>query len=363
MSGSRRRPDWVLMVLPVLIFSVGLFFIHSASRQAGAGWDTSLAVKQVFWMMIGFGVMLVTLRFPYRVLQDWVWPLYGAVLFLLVAVLFMPARLGARRWIDLGAFSLQPSELAKVAVIIALAYLLKSRNIAREGLGSAGIPFLVAVVPLLLILKEPDLGTGLLLIPVLLAMLYVSAFRMRWILIFSGLAASAAPFLYNHLKDYQKLRILTFLNPDRDPLGSGYNIIQSKIAIGSGGFFGKGLMEGTQTQLRFLPERHTDFIFSVVGEEGGFVACAFVLIALAVIMHRGYRIAQDCPGRFGRLLATGITTLLASQAIINVSMTMGLVPVVGMPLFFVSYGGSAMVANMFLIGLLLNIGVHRDSAV
>lgn len=362
MTGG-RRPDWLLMILPVLIFCVGLFFIHSASRQAGGGWDASLAVKQVFWMLMGFGVMLLTLRFPYRILQDWVWPFYGAVLFLLVIVLFMPARLGARRWIDLGFFSLQPSELAKVAVIIALAYLLKSRNIAREGLASAGVPLLVTVVPMLLILKEPDLGTGLLLVPVLLAMLYVSAFRMRWILAFCGIAGAAAPLLYNHLKDYQKLRILTFLNPDRDPLGSGYNIIQSKIAIGSGGFWGKGLLEGTQTQLRFLPERHTDFIFSVIGEEGGFVACVFVIAALAAIMYRGYRIAQDCPGRFGRLLATGITTLLASQAIINISMTMGLVPVVGMPLFFVSYGGSAMVANMFLIGVLINIGIHRDSAV
>lgn len=363
MSGHHRRPDWVLMALPVAVFCVGLFFIHSASRQAGGGWDTSLAVKQVFWMIIGIVVMLVTLKFPYRVLQDWVWTMYGTVLLLLCVVLLMPARLGARRWIDLGFFSLQPSELAKVAVIIALAYLLKSRNIAREGLRSAALPCLVTIVPLLLILKEPDLGTGLLLMPVLMAMLYVSAFKMRWILVFFGAAASAAPILYNHLKDYQKLRILTFLNPDRDPLGSGYNIIQSKIAIGSGGFWGKGLLEGSQTQLRFLPERHTDFIFSVVGEEGGFIACAFVLVALAVIMHRGYRIAQDCPGRFGRLLAVGITTLLASQAIINVAMTMGLVPVVGMPLFFVSYGGSSMIANMFLVGILLNIGMNRDSAV
>ncbi len=363
MSGSRRRPDWILMLLPVTIFCVSLFFIHSASRVAGGGWDASLASKQAIWMAVGVGVMLFTLRFPYRILQDWVWPMYGTVLFLLVLVLFMPARLGAHRWIDLGFFSLQPSELAKVTTIIALSYLLKSRNIAREGLGSAGIPFLVTIVPLLLILKEPDLGTGLLLMPVLLALLYVSGFRMRWLLIFLSVAAAAAPFLYNHLKDYQKLRILTFLNPDRDPLGSGYNIIQSKIAIGSGGLWGKGWMEGTQTQLRFLPERHTDFIFSVVGEEGGFIACAFMILALTVIMHRGFRIAQDCPGRFGRLLATGITTLLASQAIINISMTMGLVPVVGMPLFFVSYGGSSIVANMFLVGVLLNIGMHRDSAV
>jgi rod shape determining protein RodA len=358
-----RRPDWLLMLLPILIFMVGLFFVHSASRTAGGGWDSSLAIKQFCWMLIGIGVMLVTVKFPYRFLQDWAWPLYGSVLFLLVLVLFMPSRLGARRWIDLGFFSLQPSELAKVAVIIALAYLLKSRNIAREGLSAAFLPAVATFVPMLLILKEPDLGTGLLLVPVLLAMLYVSAFRMRWILTLFGIAAAAAPFLYNHLKDYQKLRILNFLNPDRDPLGSGYNIIQSKIAIGSGGFWGKGLLEGSQTQLRFLPERHTDFIFSVIGEEGGFIACAFVLIALAIIMHRGYRIAQDCPGRFGRLLAVGITTLLASQAIINISMTMGLVPVVGMPLFFVSYGGSSIVAKMFLVGILVNIGMHRDSAV
>lgn len=359
----RRQPDWVLLCLPIVIFLVGVFFVHSASWQAGAGWDRSLALKQVFWMLIGVGVMLATIRFPYRFLQDWAWPLYGGVLFLLVAVLFMPSHLGARRWIDLGFFSLQPSELAKVSVIIVLAYLLKSRNIAKEGLGAAVLPVLATAVPMLLILKEPDLGTGLLLVPVLLAMLYVCAFRMRWILILFGAAAAAAPFLYGHLKDYQKLRILNFLNPDRDPLGSGYNIIQSKIAIGSGGFWGKGLMEGSQTQLRFLPERHTDFIFSVIGEEGGFIACAFVIVALALVMHRGYQIAQDCPGRFGRLLAVGITTLLAAQAIINISMTMGLVPVVGMPLFFVSYGGSSIVAKMFLVGILINIGMHRNSAV
>ncbi len=327
------------------------------------GWDGSLAVRQVIWMLIGILVLLMTLRFPYRVLQEWVWPLYGGMIFLLLVVLLMPARLGAHRWIDFGPISLQPSELAKVSVIVALAYLLKSRNIAREGLGSAVIPAVATFVPMMLILKEPDLGTGLLLMPVLFSMLYVAQFRMRWILVFFGGACAVAPLLYNHLKDYQKLRILTFLNPDRDPLGSGYNIIQSKIAIGSGGFWGKGLLEGTQTQLRFLPERHTDFIFSVIGEEGGFVACAFVIVALGLIMHRGYAIAHQCPGRFGRLLATGITTLLASQAIINISMTMGLVPVVGMPLFFVSYGGSSIVANMFLVGVLMNIGMHRDSAV
>lgn len=359
-GGDEERPDLVLLLTPIAIFFAGLFFIYSASWREGQPLDQSLVLRQSLWMLLALCLTLVSLRFHYRFLLDSAWPFYGVVLVLLIFVLFMPTRLGAHRWIDLGFFNLQPSELAKLAVIVALSVVMKDRAFGQDRPIEYLLPFLVVACPLVFILKQPDLGTSLLFLPVLFTMLYVSGFKLKWILAIVGSLILMSPFLYHQLKGYQQQRILTFLNPDRDPLGAGYTIIQSKIAIGSGGFLGKGFMAGTQTQLHFLPERHTDFIFSVIGEEGGFLAAAFVIIAYWVIIHRGFVIASQCTNRFGRLLATGITALLATQAVVNISMTMGLLPVVGMPLFFVSYGGSSLIVSMFLIGILMNIGMRRD---
>lgn len=360
MKRSGNQPDMWLLFMPVVIFFIGLFFIYSASWREGQPLDQSLVIKQSLWMVLAVGVLLVSLRFHYRYLLMSVWWMYAAVIVLLIVVLYTPARLGAHRWIHLGWFNLQPSELAKFVMIVALAFVMKERHFGQGNPSQFLIPLAVVALPMLLILKEPDLGTGLLFIPVLLSLMMMSGFKIKWVVIMITGALLLSPFLYHQLKGYQKLRLLTFLDPDRDPLGAGYTIIQSKIAIGSGGLFGKGLLAGSQTQLHFLPERHTDFIFSVIAEEGGFIAAVVVIIAYWVIVQRGYSIAHHCTNRFGKLLATGITTLLATQALVNMGMTMGLLPVVGMPLFFASYGGSSIMVSLFLIGILMNIDMRRD---
>lgn len=356
---SEAPRDNVLLFLPVLILSIGLFFIYSASWREGRPLDESLVVRQFLWMAIALIVTFLSFRVHYRRFMDVAWALYGASIVLLVVVLFMPARLGARRWIDLGFFNFQPSELAKLAVILVLAAYFKEHRFEGQK-HRLWLPFAITALPFLLILKEPDLGTALSLVPVLASMLYVWGFRFRWMLAGLGVLAVASPLLFMRLHDYQKTRLEIFFNPGIDPYGAGYTIIQSKIAIGSGGIFGKGFLSGTQTQLQFLPEKHTDFIFAVIGEEGGFIAAGIVLICYWLITYKGYRIAQKCNNRFGQYLATGITTLLAFQAIINMAMTTGLLPVVGMPLLLVSYGGSSLIVTMFLIGLLINIGSRRD---
>ncbi|PIU40282.1 MAG: rod shape-determining protein RodA [Candidatus Omnitrophica bacterium CG07_land_8_20_14_0_80_50_8] len=274
-------------------------------------------------------------------------------------VFFMPARLGAHRWIPLGGFNFQPSELAKFSIILALSQFFSDHRPALMPKTKWAVLFSMVAVPFLLILKEPDLGTALILVPVFFAMLYLWGFRLKYIVIFILAACLASPVLFHFLKDYQKDRLMVFINPNADPLGAGYTIIQSKIAIGSGGLFGKGFMGGTQNQLKFIPERHTDFIFAVIAEEGGLAASVVILTLFWVIVKKGFRICSQTPDRFGSQLACGISTMLGLQAIINLGMTMGLLPVVGVPLPLVSYGGSSVVITMLSIGLLLNLKMHR----
>ena len=354
------RFDKLLFFTPILIFLIGILSIYSASFKAQQPLDDTLAARQFLWMGIGLLTVLLVVRWDYFKLVDFAWPLYFMSLLFLVIVLFMPARLGARRWIDLGFFNFQPSELAKLAVILVLSRFFSSHRPEYLPKSRLLLPFVIVAVPFLLILKEPDLGTGLILIPVFFAMLYLWGFDTRKLfLLILGLAL-LSPVLFMFLKEYQRSRLLVFVNPNLDPLGAGYTIIQSKIAIGSGGLFGKGFMGGTQNQLKFLPERHTDFIFGVVGEEGGFIAAVLVVFLFWLIVRRGYQICGQTPDRFGSQLACGITTMLAVQTIINLGMTMGLLPVVGVPLPLVSYGGTSVVVTMFAIGLLINVKMRRS---
>ena len=355
---SFRNFDKLLFVTPLLIFIIGALSLYSASFKSGTV-DQTLVMRQIFWMGVGGLLVFLVVRVDYFKLQDFAWPLYILTIFLLILVLFMPARLGAHRWISLGGFNIQPSELSKISVILVLSHFFSSHRVEFIPKEKLLVPFAVVAVPFLLILKEPDLGTALTLVPVLFAMLYLWGFRPKYLLLLAGLAVLAGPFLFHFLKDYQKSRLLVFVNPNADPLGAGYTIIQSKIAIGSGGFFGKGFLSGTQTQLSFVPERHTDFIFSVVAEEGGFIASMAVLVLFWLIVKKGYELCAQTPDRFGSQLACGIATLMGLQAIVNLGMTMGLLPVVGMPLPLVSYGGSSVVVTMLCIGLLLNIKMHR----
>ncbi len=352
--------DKTLFITPILIFIIGILSIYSASFKAQQMFQQTLAIKQMMWMGIGVLLVFLIIRMDYFRLMDLAWPFYLFSIFLLVLVLFMPARLGAHRWIGIGGgFNVQPSEIAKLAVILMTARFFSNNRPEYVSAGRLVQLFMLVGIPFALILKEPDLGTGLLLVPVFLSMLYLWGYSPKKILILIGLGILAAPVLVLFLKEYQRSRIMVFMNPNLDPLGAGYTIIQSKIAIGSGGLLGKGLMGGTQNRLQFLPEKHTDFIFGVIGEEGGFLASAVIVFLFWIIVRRGYQIAAQTPERFGSALACGITTLLASQTVINLGMTMGLLPVVGVPLPLVSYGGTSVIMTMVGIAILLNIKIHR----
>ncbi len=345
--------------MPIAIFLIGIMSIYSASFKSQQSWDQTLVVKQILWMAAAALAVFLIVRIDYFKLRDFAWPSYFLSLLFLIAVLFAPARLGAHRWVQIGGFNFQPSEFAKLSVILVLSHFFANHRPEYISKRRLAIPFIVLLVPFLLILKEPDLGTGLLLIPIFLAMLYLWGFRLKWILIFVALGALASPLGVLFLKEYQRARLLVFLNPNLDPLGAGYTIIQSKIAIGSGGLFGKGFMGGTQNTLNFLPERHTDFIFGVIAEEGGLLVCMAVIFMFWLIVNKGFVISNETPERFGSQMACGISMMLGLQVITNLGMTMGLLPVVGIPLPLISYGGSSILITMLSIGILINIKMHR----
>ncbi len=354
-----RYFDKLLFLAPLIIFLIGLASVYSASYKSGQTLMQILAVKQLLWMGAGILLVFLTVRFEYFKLQDLAWPSYFISLFFLALVLFMPARLGAHRWIGVGNFNFQPSEFAKIAVILVLSSFFAQNKLEYMPREKILIPFLVVILPFLLILKEPDLGTALSLVPILLAMLYLWGVRARYLFGILALSGAMIPIFFGFLKEYQKARLLVFINPNADPLGAGYTIIQSKIAIGSGALLGKGFMTGTQNQLNFIPERHTDFIFAVVAEEGGLFVSLLILALFWLIVKKGYTISYQTADRFGGQLACGIATMIGVQTIINIGMTMGLFPVVGVPLPLVSYGGSSIILTMLSIGILLNIRMHR----
>jgi len=300
--------------------------------------------------------MWVFSKIDYRFWMEASYIFYFVSIVSLLAVLFIGDQTnGARRWIKLGIISYQPSELAKLSVLLVLARYIGSQTIELYFLRRFFLLLFLLVVPLLLILKQPDLGSALLLIPVSFILMYVGGIRVRWLTWVGLMALASTPLIWHFLKDYQRERLAVFIDPQDDPLGAGYNIIQSVIAIGSGGISGKGYMQGTQTQLSFIPEHHTDFIFSVVGEEWGFVGCVFVLGFYYFMIQRIFEISKKARDREGALLALGIAGMFTVQIIINVGMTVGLLPVTGLTLPFISYGGSSLMFSYAAIGILLNI--------
>ena len=307
---------------------------------------------------------LFLMNFDYKVLQGYGNKLYVFNLILLVAVMLVgQSALGAQRWIMIGPISIQPSEFSKLIMIISLATMLDDKvgklNTLRDLLPVAiyvGIPFL-------LVLKQPDLGTSLVFMAIFFGMVFAAGINLRLLGGIFAAGVAACPILWHFLKDYQKMRLTVFMNPNVDPLGSGYHIIQSKIAIGSGMLFGKGLFHGTQSQLNFLPENHTDFIFAVVGEELGFIGVTFLLLLYLLVLWRGIVTARDAGDTFGRLLAVGITSMLAFHVLVNVGMTMGIMPVTGIPLPLMSYGVSSLTTNIMSIAILLNIQRRRQKLV
>ncbi len=358
--------DWPFMIAVAALIGVGLISVYSATYSMGGG-RHALFAKQAWFLGLGFCVMVGTLFFDYRAFERWGYVLYGLMAVSLVAVLVAGRTgMGAQRWIALGPLSFQPSELAKVILIITLAKYYSEDGVTEgHTLGQLVKPLILVLVPMGLVVKQPDLGTALMLLFIFCAMTALAGIRLRSFVKLAIGTALAAPvawgFFWGHLKDYQKNRILTFLSPESDPSGAGYHVIQSKIAIGSGALTGKGYLNGTQSQLSFLPERHTDFIFSVISEEWGFLGSMLVLLIFLFLILWGIETAYKSKDRFGALLAAGITSMLSFYVVINIGMTLGIMPVVGVPLPLISYGGTSALTTLFALGLLLNVNMRRYS--
>ncbi|MBI5589862.1 MAG: rod shape-determining protein RodA [Deltaproteobacteria bacterium] len=352
--------DWMLIVITVLLAVSGLITLYSAAH-AGLDITQAFFFKQLTWYGVGVLVMTASFLVSYKRFDQYAYSAYTICIFLLTAVLLAGKLVaGSKRWLVFGPISLQPSELAKVAVILVLArYYSRTASIKGMRLRDLVIPMVLIAVPFFLIVKQPDLGTAMMILLIAATMTVFIKIEKRAMIAIISSGTVAIPIIWLLLKGYQKQRILTFLEPDRDPLGAGYHIIQSKIAIGSGMISGKGFLKGTQNALSFLPEHQTDFIFSVLAEDWGFIGSAAVLLIFLLLIVWGLNVAHGCRDPFGALLAIGITALIGWEVFINIGMVMGLMPVVGIPLPFISYGGSAILSMMLCMGILMNISMRK----
>jgi len=348
------------LIVVLLLLGFGLATIQSATSTADSGLSQTV-IRQGVWSGIGILALIACLIPDYRLVDRYGYLVYGGGVVLLVSVLVLGSSAGgAQRWLQLGPFRLQPSELMKVALIIALARYLHRRIGERPlRMGSLVGAGCILALPAYLVLVQPDLGTVVALGLGAFTVLAVAGLPPRIVLLAALLFGLAAPYGWTKLKPYQQQRIRTFVNPQSDPLGAGYHVIQSKIAIGSGMLHGKGYLQGTQNHLHFLPEQHTDFIFSVFAEEWGFIGSQILLALYAALILRGIVIATKARDNLGALLAAGLTGTIFWQVVINIGMTTGSVPVVGITLPFLSYGGSSMVALMTTVGLLMNVSMRR----
>ncbi|MEO8559148.1 MAG: rod shape-determining protein RodA [Rhodospirillales bacterium] len=350
--------NWGLVLLLTMIAGIGFAVLYSAAGGRVDPW----ALKHIIRFGVTILIMLAIALIDIRVWLQLAYPIYFAVLMLLAAVDVMGAiGMGAQRWLDLYVIQLQPSELMKIAMVLALARYYHNLNVENIGRVRHVIPpVLIVLVPVALVMKQPDLGTALMLVFAGGAIMFAAGVRI-WMLLVAIVGAGAAlPVAWGMLRDYQKHRLLTFLNPENDPLGTGYHITQSKIALGSGGLFGKGFMAGTQGHLNFLPEKQTDFIFTMFAEEFGLVGGIVLLALFVLVLLYGFAIALRSRSHFGRILALGISITIFLYLFINIGMVMGVLPVVGVPLPLVSYGGTAMLSVLAGCGLLISVYVHRD---
>ncbi|MBT3756251.1 MAG: rod shape-determining protein RodA [Candidatus Cloacimonetes bacterium] len=391
-----KKFEWIIFGLLIFLLFIGIFSIYTASstRTGDNFIFTNYYIKQFFWVLISMFVLFLLLKAPNAIVEISIFPIYIFTILLLILVLFLPEINGSHRWISLGPINFQPSELAKLFTIMAL-----SKLISKPFLNDGQIlfrSFVITIIPVVLILLEPDLGTSLTFFVILFSILLVSdlpkfylvliispilsilfsfsiwifiayALLLIYILyrsnldkVLIGFAVAIntfiffiTPIFWNSLKDYQQNRLLTFINPMRDPFGAGYQIIQSKIAIGSGGIFGKGFLMGTQKNMNFLPEHHTDFIFSVIGEEFGFFGCAFILLIYFLFLYKIAKSIIKIKRKEYRYVSVGILAYITFQIFINIGMNLGIVPTTGIPLPFISYGGSNLLINVTAIGLIL----------
>jgi rod shape determining protein RodA len=352
--------DWILAIVTLLLVVIGILVLYSITFKAADVASPVDARNQIVFAFIGLAAMLVAATVDYHLLAKLSWWLYGLALVLLGIVMVAGhTALGATRWINLGFFQFQPSEMAKLVLIILLAKFMADNHEQMERLPYLLFSLGLTLVPMALVLAQPDLGTGLVLIAIWGVMVLVSRARLFHLGLLMGLAAVLIPLGLPHLKPYQRDRLLTFLHPTADPLGTGYNVVQSTIAVGSGQTFGRGLAAGSQSQLNFLPSQHTDFIFAVLAEKLGFVGAVLLLLLFVALLFRGLVIAYRARDRFGFFVATGLVTMFLFHIFVNVGMNVGIMPVTGIPLPFVSYGGTSLLVGLVGIGMLESIAVRR----
>ncbi len=358
-SEKLRKLPVTLIIFISIICSIGFIVLYSASNGNIYPW----AYKQmvIFFLFLPIVVIITIIDIKYIFKFSYIF--YIIVIILLVIVQFYGSvAMGAKRWIDLGVIRLQPSEPIKLAIVLMLAryfHRLKIEDLTK--FYKILLPVIAVIVPVVLIMKEPDLGTGVINLIIASIIFFSAGFRIRNFVIISIIILACIPVILQMMYDYQRKRIMVFFNPEIDPLGAGYNIIQSKIAIGSGGLWGKGFIKGSQSHLHFLPEYQTDFIFATFAEEFGFVGSLFLLILYSIIIVISLMIARNCRATFSKLMVIGITSILFSHVFINIAMVMGLLPVVGIPLPFISYGGTMMVSMFVGFGLIMNAQIHQHS--
>ncbi len=352
--------NWVLLILTLLLGGIGVAMLYSASGGDWLPWAKAHSIRFAVGCVLMLFVAVMPLKFWYQ--SAYLWYAFGVMLLIIVEIMGQMG-MGAQRWINIGGMTIQPSEFMKLAVILALARFFHTLHpMDRKSLVWLLPPILMIALPAVLILKQPNLGTTTILIGISLAIWFAGGLLWRYVLLGVAGVAAAIPLAWKFLlHDYQKQRVMTFLDPESDPLGAGYNIIQSMIAIGSGGLEGKGFIKGSQGQLDFLPEKHTDFIFTMLAEEFGFIGCAALLFIFTILLGYAVAIAIRARHRFGGMVATGVAAMLWLHVMINTAMVMGLIPVVGVPMPFLSYGGTILLASCLAMGLLQNIYINRDA--
>ena len=353
--------DWLLVGTTLLLSVVGVLMIYSAVHSNPDLLANGLHWKQALWSTLGLVVLAFILLFDYHHFTRTAYFIFGLVILLLIMVLVTGRVVyGAKRWLVLGPMRLQPSEVARLAIILLLARIFGSRDSTEPlRLGELLYPFGLVMIPVVLIAKQPDLGTAFTIFLTAAVMVFTVGVQRRLLYVIGAGLLVMAPVGWVFLKDYQRNRIFTLFNPDADPLGTGYQSMQSKIAVGSGEFWGKGLLQGTQSRLHFLPEKHTDFIFSVLSEELGFVGATLLLVVFLIFIHRCMLAALNAGDKEGALIATGVATSFFLYSAFNIGMTLGLIPIVGIPLPLVSYGGSASLASFIAVGLVVNVRMRR----
>jgi rod shape determining protein RodA len=351
-----KKFNWNMIIMEFILFGIGIWNLVSATAVDDK--SSGLFRNQLIWFAIGMVITAVVLMIHYSFFSRIAYIIYFANILLLIAVLVIgKSSLGARRWIGIGGFTIQPSEFMKISTVVCLAkYFETDRTVGGMGLKELLLPTLLTAVPCLLIMLQPDLGTALIIVFTFASMMLFIKIKPRMLILIATIAMIAAPIAYEYgLKPYQRQRIISFIDPMSDPKGSGYNSIQSMIAVGSGQIVGKGYKKGTQSQLNFLPEHHTDFIFSVFSEEHGFVGCVILLILYAIFILNGLQIAYQSHDKFALFLVLGIMCVYFWHVVVNMGMVMGILPIVGVPLPFLSYGGSALITATLGVAIITNV--------